>query len=245
MITNLFNTSQQKHSGLMKNISLRVLLILALLFNHIDTKAQAIKADFLTYDGICVNYSKPLFWGLGYDHNLGDKISIGLTYKKGYFFDEELSANEVEYGFPSANGDVYFSVWHNTSWHEFAYTSKYFFADNTDGSYFVSSGIGLMKAKNEYDLNSLRVDGVYTPHYGDLTEGIYEQDITLIPISIDIGNRGEFDGLYFEWYMGARFLPFGSSFDVEPASLAIHGVETRFQPISFHIALCVGVSWAH
>ena len=226
-----------------------ILIIISILANIKISNAQAIKLDYLAFSGIASRYSKPFFWGIGYDHNLGDKISIGLTYKSGYALDADYFNTEISYGFPAVDASniehlVTFNVVHNTSWREFAYTSKYFFADNTDGGYFVSSGISLFQAKNEYQVSGLAVDMDPKTNYLDIAEGIYEQNITLLPISFDLGGRGAFDGFYFEYYLGMGFLPFGSQKDVKPAFLFNHGVETRFQPISFHLGLCVGVSWA-
>lgn len=238
-------SNKSKHLIQMKNISTGFLILFSILLVNTNANSQAIKVDFLGYSGITERYSNPMYWGIGYDHNLIDKLSVGLTYKKGYSFDDSYYINQVDYGFPTSDGDVLFSIYHKTNWHEFAFTSKYFFEDNSDGSYFVSSGISLFQATNTYDLNNLSVNGDPGPaFYGDLREGIYEQDITLIPFSLDLGRRGEFDGFYFEYNLGVGFTPFGAHPDVEPASLANHGVETRFAPISFHFGLSFGFSWA-
>lgn len=229
----------------MKNITSGIILLASVFLNYINANSQAIKADFIGYSGITSRYENQLFYGFGYDQNLGEKISVGITYKKGYSLDDTYFTTQIEYGFPTVDGDVLFSVYHHNSWQEFSYTSKYFFEDNSDGSYFVSTGISLLMAKNEYDVRDLSVNGNFDPtFYGDLREGLYKQDITLIPISLDLGRRGEFDGLYFEYYFGLGLLPFGANPDVEPASLANHGVETRFEPVSFHFGLSFGFSWA-
>lgn len=228
----------------MKKLSAGVLLTVTILLTYSNIYSQAIKVDFLGYNGIVDGYEKQMFYGFGYDHNLGDKISIGLTYKSGYSLDESFYSEGVGYSFSSVDGLVYFQVLQGIEWHEFAFTSKYFFSDNEDGSYFVSSGISLLKSKNEYYVNSLSVGGIGQESYGDISTGTYQQDVTLIPLSLDLGHRGEFDGLYFEIYSGVAFTPFGANPDAEPAFLKTYGVETKFNPVSFHICLSFGFSWA-
>ena len=78
----------------------------------------------------------------------------------------------------------------------------------------------------------------------DISYGVYKQDLTLVPISFDLGSRSEFDGWYYDFYLGLSILPFGNKKDVKPQFLQNRGVETMFDPVSFHIALCFGVSWA-
>ncbi len=229
----------------MKKTSAGVLLVIVLLLNYTNAYSQGIKVDFLGYTGIADWYGTQMFYGFGYDHNLGEKLSVGLTYKNGYTLDDNSSSVQVDYGFPSSDGDVLFSVYHTNEWHEFAFTSKYFFTDNLDGSYFVSSGISLVKVKNGYNIPSIDVENLGTVSvYQDLRTGYNEQDITLIPFSLDLGHRGDFDGLYYEIYTGIAFTPFGAHPDVEPAFLANQGVETSFSPISFHVGMSFGFGWA-
>jgi len=226
----------------MKILSQPIILVLIILLNSANVNSQGIKAG-VGFSGITQRYTNPNYFTIGYDQNLGEKISISLTYNLGF-----PPSNDVEltYGFPSADGNVQFSVNHICTWNEFSFTSKYFFRDNSDGSFYSSSGVSLLKAKNEYEVTSLSVDGnsTYT-NYGDLSEGTYDQDITLIPLFLNFGYRGEFEGWYFDVYAGMGILPFGANPDVEPAALANRGVETRFAPVSFQFGITYGISWAN
>ena len=139
----------------MKKISTGVFIVIYLLLNYTNSNSQGIKVDFLGFNGVAQNYGTPLFWGIGYEQNFGEKISLGLTYRSGYSFDSENSYSDVEYGFSIPNGNVSFTVFQNCSWSEFAYTSKYFFSDNSDGSYYVASGISMMQTTVQYELNNL------------------------------------------------------------------------------------------
>ncbi|MBP6531655.1 MAG: hypothetical protein KA285_00150 [Bacteroidia bacterium] len=211
------------------------------LLNFTNVYSQGIKAG-VGFSGITQRYTNPNYFRIGYDQNLGEKISVSLTYKLAF-----PPSNDVvlTYGFPSADGDVRFSVNHICTWNEFSFISKYFFFHNSEAGFYSASGISLLQAKNEYEVSSLSVDGnsTYT-NYGDLSEGTYEQDITLIPLFLNIGYRGEFEGWYFDTYAGMGILPFGANPDVEPAALANRGVETRFAPVSFQFGITYGVSWA-
>lgn len=227
----------------MKVLLTGVILVASLFLNITTVSSQGIRLDGICYSGINDDYSSAAYWGLSYDHNLGEKLSLSFSYRTPFSSNEGLYVNEVQYGYPTVDGDVYFTVYHINDWQEFAYTSKYFFSDNSDGSYFVSSGISLMLAKNTYNVTNLRVGGNSQPSYGDVKEGKYDQSITLIPIALDLGHRSEFDGFYLEYYVGMQMLPFGANPDVEPAFLADHGVETRYTPVSIHAGLCLGFSW--
>ena len=166
-----------------------------------------------------------------------------MTYRTPFSSNEGLYINEVRYGYPTNDGDVYFTVYHINDWQEFAYTSKYYFIDNEDAGFYVASGISLMLATNTYKVDNLTTVGNTQPYQGDVVPGDYEQEITLIPFSLDLGHRGEFDGLFFEYFVGMQILPFGANPDVEPAFLANHGVETRYMPVSFHAGISLGYSW--
>lgn len=227
----------------MKIFLSRAILVISLLLNYTNVNSQGIRLDGICYSGINNHYSSAGYWGLSYDQNFGEKLSLSLSFRTPFSSNEGLYVNEVQYGFRSIDGDVHFTVYHINDWQEFAYTSKYFFSDNSDGSYFVSSGISLMLATNTYNLNYLDVDGNSQSSYGDLAVGEYEQSITLIPFALDLGHRSEFDGFYLEYYVGAQFLLSGANTEVEPASLANHGVETRYSSASIHAGLCLGFSW--
>ena len=102
----------------------------------------------------------------------------------------------------------------------------------------------MLQTEIEYDVHSISVDQMGSSNAFGISQGLYKQKLTLIPISIDLGSRSEFDGWYYELYAGASLLPFGAKKDVSPSFLKNIGVETKFNPVSFHISLCVGVSWA-
>ena len=184
----------------MKIFLSRAILVISLLLNYTNVNSQGIRLDGICYSGINNHYSSAGYWGLSYDQNFGEKLSLSLSFRTP-------------------------------------------FSDNSDGSYFVSSGISLMLATNTYNLYYLDVDGNSQSSYGDLAVGEYEQSITLIPFALDLGHRSEFDGFYLEYYVGAQFLLSGANTEVEPASLANHGVETRYSSASIHAGLCLGFSW--
>lgn len=203
--------------------------------------------EVMGYTTIQKSYTSTFYYGFGYEQNVGDKISLGLTYRKGYSIDPDYSSTTNTYTFVGyENGvgyNVSFDVVNISDWHEFNYTSKYFFEDNMEGGYF-SSSIGIVKTDIEYNVQNIWVDQ-YPAYYAfDITPGVYHQELTLVPVSFDLGSRSEFDGWYYDLYLGVSMLPFGNKKDVKPQFLHNRGVESLFDPLSFHIALSVGVSWA-
>ncbi len=232
----------------MKLILTKIVFFITLICTYSQVNAQGIKVDLFGYSGLSSEYTSSFYYGIGYDQNVGDKISLGFSYIKGYSIDPDYSKTEQYYSFIATENNLNYNVEVGltalSSWHSFSYTSKYFFDDNSDGGYYFSTGISMLQTEIEYDVHSISVDQMGSSNAFGISQGLYKQKLTLIPISIDLGSRSEFDGWYYELYAGASLLPFGAKKDVSPSFLKNIGVETKFNPVSFHISLCVGVSWA-
>ncbi len=218
-----------------------IVLILSILYNYSNVYSQSIKFG-VAFSGITREYKNTESFTIGYDHNVGEKNSFGLSYKIG--FPPYNSSLGTPYSFSSPDGTVNFQVSQQATWHEFSYTSKYFLYNNSDADFYVSSGISLLKSKNEYEVTSLSVNNdPNKSQYKDLSEGIFTQNVTLIPLSIDFGHRGEYDRWFLDYFVGISILPFGANPDIEPAALANHGVETMFSSFSFRYGASFGISW--
>ncbi len=209
--------------------------------------SQGLKMEVFGYTSLHTSYTSTFYYGFGYEQNVGDKISLALSYRKGYSADPDYSSVTERYSFigneNGVNYDVSFELASISSWHEWNYSSKYFFDDNMSGSYF-STSIGYLKSAVEYDVKNLSVDYAQVYSAFDVRIGYFNQDITLIPVSFDFGTRSEFDGWYYDLYLGVSTLPFGSKKEIKPQFLHNRGVESLFVPVSFHIAFSIGVSWA-
>lgn len=210
-------------------------------------QSQGLKMEVFGYNTLQKSYTSTFYYGFGYEQNVGDKISLGLTYKKGYSIDPDFSSSTESYYFVGIDNGVSYGVSFDiisiSDWYEWNYSSKYFFEDNSEGSYF-STSIGLLKSSVEHDVHNLLVDFAGASSAFGVSDGIYKQDITLIPLSFDLGSRSEFDGWYYDLYLGVSMLPFGSKKEIKPQFLHNKGVESLFSPVSFHIAFSIGVSWA-
>ena len=64
----------------------KFLLLICTLFFCNESFAQDVKVEYLGFDGIGVKYKRFMTWGLGYHHELGEKITIGLNYRSYYGF---------------------------------------------------------------------------------------------------------------------------------------------------------------
>ncbi len=227
----------------------KILLIVLFLIGTNNSFAQGIRLEYFGITGISSSYNQPDFYGFGYEQNVGDKISLGLTYRAGYDLGGDGSYESDKYSYNktlsnSAVDQVSFNLTQTSSWKEYSYSSKYHFSDNSDGSFYISNSISLFNATNTYNITDIYVNNNSTSSYDNLGTGtLYEQKITLIPMSFDLGYRSEFDGWYQDYFIGMSFLPFGSKKDVEPSMLADHGVQTKFSALSFRFGLCFGIAW--
>lgn len=227
----------------MKKIFTRIIFTLSALLISTSTYSQGVNLEAYGYSGINKRYSRAGCWGVGYEHNFGEKLSLGLTYKKPFSASNSGYGFSVDYGFTTTDGNVRFSVNHSNEWQEFYFSSKYFFNDNSDGSYYIASGISLLLATNNYKVNGLSKTPYLPTYIGDVVQGDYQQSITLFPFALDLGHRSNFEDIYLELYVGMQMLPLGANPDVEPKFLADHGVETRYVPISVHSGISLGYSW--
>lgn len=208
------------------------------------SNGQGIRLEWFGVKSLAADYARPNFYGFGYEHNVGDKISLGLTYRAGYdLTDDGPTRTDISYS-STVYGDIHFYVNQFTSWSEFSYSSKYYFEDNEDGSFYFSNTISLFKAENTYDVTEIYNNfGSVIGGIDGIPLGVSKQKVTLVPLSFDIGYRSEFDGWYQDYYIGATFLPFGNLKAVQPSGLANHGVEPLFSSVSFQLGLCMGISW--
>lgn len=208
------------------------------------SNGQGIRLEWFGVKSLAADYAQPNFYGFGYEHNVGEKISLGLTYRAGYDISGDgPSQSQINYT-STVYGDVYFYLYQSTNWHEFSYSSKYYFEDNEDGSFYFSNTISMFKAENVYDVTEIYSNSGSTGGgFDGIPIGETKQKVTLIPLSFDLGYRSEFDGWYQDYYIGATFLPFGNLKAVQPSGLASHGVKPLFSSVSFQLGLCMGISW--
>ena len=66
--------------------------------------------DVLGYTTLQKSYTSTFYYGFGYEQNVGEKISLGLTYRKGYSIDPDYSTLVNSYSFVGYENGVGYNV---------------------------------------------------------------------------------------------------------------------------------------
>jgi len=188
--------------------------------------------------------SKTYYYGFGYEQNLGTKVAVSLEYNKGY------SLSTVDYT-PLSYYEYYdqvglgysFYYGHAITWSEIAYISRYFFDYNDDGSWYLSSGIGLRTAKIEIVTENISYD---TPYFSQATQfqNLKSSNVTLIPISFKVGYRNSIDGFFGDYFLGLTYIPGAEDKGSGNKAFDTFINKKYFNNISFNFGICIGIGWA-
>ena len=225
------------------NLYKRIILATLFTLSTLAASSQGIRFEYFGVSGVASQYGSLVFYGFGYEQNVGEKISLGLTYRKGYDITDGETV-DVEYvNYTKALDDVRIDLLQTGTWSEFSYSSKYHFTDNSDGGFYIANSLSLFNAKTIINITSIYVNGSSESNYDGIGTIAYERSITLLPLSIDLGYRSEFDGWYQDYYFGINFLPFGNNKTVQPSQLSDHGLTSKFNSLSFRFGMCFGIAW--
>jgi hypothetical protein len=233
----------------MKNPMKRLLtsLLLALLISVCcagTLQAQAVTFKLLDYAPFVVERNpNGLFWGFGYEQNIGDRIAVSLEYSKSYNLDE--SNFETSYTYRDASGYGYgYSSLSTYGWSEISYHSKFFFTPSDDRAWYVSSGIGIRTFHHILDIYGAQFDVPYASLSQSIVDGTHTEDVTLIPVTLKLGQRGSIDGWFGDWFLGLSFIP-GASGKLPPANSPYDKSSyLSLKGVSFVFGLNFGIGWA-
>ncbi len=157
----------------------RSLSILILLCSVGFANAQTgIRFTFLDFDQISTNWRPDIL--VGFDKNLGDRLSIGVDVVKGFRFDQ--------------NDDDFYAM---NTW-GIQYRSQYFFGS----SVYIGSTIGFRRIALSVNPDPF---GTYYSVYGTSPAFIPTRDLTIVPVGIRLGLRSELDGWYQDLYAGVGY----------------------------------------
>lgn len=205
-------------------------------------QAQAGLRFDVGYSSLSADYHMPEFLAAGYLQDIGDKVSIGLSYRYGIDF-EERTGSDHTYSFQS-NGDIIsFQMDEKNSWQSISYTAKYHFNDCYEGAY-VSHSISYLWATHENYITEISVNDIFQYNYNDLESfSTYRDKISLFPFSVDLGYRTDFEDWFYDFYVGFTYLPFGNSADYKSNTLQSAGAKMDYPALSFQVGLCAGIAW--
>jgi hypothetical protein len=181
----------------------------------------------------------PLSIGGGYEHNLNDRISIGLDYNINTgglrIFDnlEGLSSENPNFSYP-------YKFQYGLS--ELTYTSKYFFESNDDAGGYFGTSVSMMTVTYKWQLGEDDyIQYLPSSYPADFVPGIYEKKITIFPITLRLGYRGSLDDAFSDFYYAVR-LNVGNKLPSEKSFEFIDGIDVK--KVSFVIGGSWGFGWA-
>ena len=149
-----------------------------------------------------------LYTGLGYEHNLGNRIALSFEYNISYsaIIKDEIFFSDQNTQYASIkSGSNYYRYGYTTkhSMHEIGYQSKYFFRVNSGHSWYVSTGISMLLINYNWEINSsLNQNNVALP--SDFKTGKFSEPVTYLPFTLRFGFRGPIDGSYGDYSFGLK-----------------------------------------
>ncbi len=167
------------------------------------------------------------FVGIGYLQDIGTKLSVSLEYNKSWDVSDYGTSDIDE----TTSGNIYiYSL--DMPWSEIAYESRYFFTDNDEAAFYISSGIAYRTIDTKFT--------DFTYGNSEVTKKTYH----VLPITLRIGHRGSMDGFFGDLFVGTTFIPGASS--IKPGPTIFHDeVDHSFiRGLSFNFGWSMGIGWA-
>jgi hypothetical protein len=163
------------------------LLILFFFFSGMVLQAQhGVRFTVLDFEVLTRKWSTNLL--VGYDHDLNDRLALGIDVVKSIRFDPDLQSNEA------TNGDIYSYYTLGTKNWGLQYRSLYFFS----GSGYLASTVGVRSLTME--LNGYTMDN--SNYNYEQTNFKESTSATIFPLGLRLGFRSELDGYYGDIYVG-------------------------------------------
>ena len=233
----------------MKKTFFLVLIIFASLKSH----SQAIRFNYL---GITAplktgseTYSIPVYYGIGYEQNIGSRIAVSLEYNHTYpdVYRMILSEEFNHYGtINTVNGNsIGYEYDIKYPMHEIAYQSKFFFRDNDNHAWYFSTGISLIVIEYKWQIrNEYEYSGFNSPALpADFSTGTFSESVSSVPINLKMGFRTSIDKAFSDIAFGLRFNVSGDKNPTNKTYKYVNEVSS-LRDISFVMSLSFGFGWA-
>ena len=155
------------------------------------------------------------YMGIGYERNAGDYITLKLEINKGFQVLYNLTDGKVlgavgnsgyERSYVDSQGynQIFYYHWSVPSF-DINYQSKFFFAGNDHTGAYLSMGIGMRKVKYIFHVGSPEDYGDYDAPKDIERKDNYEETVTVIPLILRIGARGDLKGFYPDFSFGLGY----------------------------------------
>jgi hypothetical protein len=213
-------------------------LLVLLLFVLPNVRGQGVRVTYIGYNSFESMPGKEFMnYGLGYEQNLASHIAVSLEYFKSYGLGDETWG---EYSNADANSNDFIYIF-KAPWREFTYTSKFFFSGNDVKSAYLATGIGYRQI--DFSMSTQNYNSS-SPDAEAISRGAPLQRITMVPIYLKIGSRGEIDGWFGDYFIGLNFNP--GAGNQKSGNQTIDNLlnEKYFRTFSFTFGLAFGLGWA-
>jgi hypothetical protein len=175
-------------------------------------------------------------FGMGYDHDFNDRISMGLdvTMDLPGSADESGESIEVPYGGLIGNyytGDRVLSV---------TYRTAYAFSNNEDAHLYLGSYFGFRSFKQTLELSYVEDPSGWTSGNGPFPQRA-EAKKTLVPVGLRLGVRGSLESGFADVYTQVGYTIGGGESAFAQSYFA--GEEFDLSSLSFTLGLAYGFGW--
>jgi hypothetical protein len=174
--------------------------------------------------------------GMGFDHDLNDRISMGidLTFDLQRATGESGQTIDVPYAGLIAHyygGDRLLSG---------TYRTAFSFSDNTEGSFYLGSFFGFRSFKQALDLSYVEDPSGWSSDNGPFQSQVEAKKI-LFPIGLRFGMRGSLEGGFADLYTQLGYTIGGGESAFTQAYFS--GEEFDLSTLSFTLGLAYGFGW--
>lgn len=232
---------------------MKKLVLIFFSFFIFDASFGQVKVEYLGFDALGVKYKRFVTWGLGYHHELGEKITIGLNYRSYYGFipphdRESYNTTRFDIEIIGQNGTPEIATveyLHDLSWFGFYYSSRYFFTSIRDNGFFIEESIGYYRMKSIVDVINFGPDFGTTPADKTLLGELEQVDI-LVPIALHFGARAYVEtssknDLSYDFTVGLQYLTGDANPVMKNTLFRQNGETIKYSKLSFDIAISFGM----
>lgn len=186
-------------------------------------------------------YSGKSMWksyqfGLGFDHDFNDRISIGLDAVLDVGRATESDGQSIEVRYAGLIAEYYT----NDRFIAFTYRTAYSFSDNSEASLYVGSYFGVRAFTQKVDLLYVTDPNGFTNGNGPFPQKAEGKKI-LLPIGLRLGVRGSLEGGFADLYTQLGYtIGGGESVFAQPY---FKGDGFDLSNMSFTLGLAYGFGW--
>lgn len=206
------------------------------IYNFCDDFRINESSDIYNEGGSSLDDNSDFYCGIGYEQNIGDRISIsaeinssmGKIYSESYVSVPESYVNQT-------SGQTFIGLKDYSlyvSYVELKYISKYFFRENDDRCGYIASTLGFKKVNYGY--------ADQQENQGDLS---LKESKLIFPLGLRLGWRGSIDGWFGDGFVGAGLNIRAGAESKDPV-IKVFNKNSTISKIYFTAGYSFGIGWA-